>query len=411
MKKLKTIIGSLCLLFASPARGEVYFVADLAGLGCVDGSPREATVIDGTDATDCSTGLGTTEVKCLCLDGAWIGVATGSGGGGGGYTTCQEEGSSLTQRSTINFVGSSITCADAGGKTVCTLTDATGQSITLDLGDDGGNDSTALAEVAPVNDYYGVLTEPSADKLEIDLGKIVPPGLDATSEPAPTWECEFDGDICSGTMVGLGTTSNPVSGTLDPLATVTGDPLYSYTYRDGQLCLQSDESSGQTIALYWARTPDTDATMLVRFFWQSRGQGAGEGNPQIGYFLSADRTCTSNCAEADLFTGGGTAGYQPRVYVRNTGTYSIVAGSTMENRTFNPTSGWLVLWKDSNVYRYGTFYDRDELVTPSETTVTKTGTTTFEELHVRIATANDLPSLIFCVDYIKYWDAIVTEFY
>lgn len=41
------------------------------------------------------------------------------------YATVEEEGSALTQRSTINFVGSSITCADSGGKTVCTLTAGT----------------------------------------------------------------------------------------------------------------------------------------------------------------------------------------------------------------------------------------------------------------------------------------------
>lgn len=49
-----------------------------------------------------------------------------------------------------------------------------GTSITLDLGDDGGNDSTALSEIATANDDYGVVTEPSADKMLIDFAKVAP---------------------------------------------------------------------------------------------------------------------------------------------------------------------------------------------------------------------------------------------
>lgn len=37
------------------------------------------------------------------------------------YTTVEDEGSGLTQRSTVNFTGSGVSCADSGGKTVCTI--------------------------------------------------------------------------------------------------------------------------------------------------------------------------------------------------------------------------------------------------------------------------------------------------
>lgn len=43
--------------------------------------------------------------------------------GGGGHTI-QEEGSSLAQETILNFVGANVTCADSGGKTVCTITGA-----------------------------------------------------------------------------------------------------------------------------------------------------------------------------------------------------------------------------------------------------------------------------------------------
>jgi hypothetical protein len=38
-----------------------------------------------------------------------------------GYNTIEDEGTPLTQRSTINFVGSGVTAADSGGKTVVTI--------------------------------------------------------------------------------------------------------------------------------------------------------------------------------------------------------------------------------------------------------------------------------------------------
>ncbi|MDX2074737.1 MAG: hypothetical protein SFX19_10325 [Alphaproteobacteria bacterium] len=53
-------------------------------------------------------------------------AASGGGGGGGGYETIQEEGSGLTQRDTINFVGAGITAADDAGNSRTNVTlDAT----------------------------------------------------------------------------------------------------------------------------------------------------------------------------------------------------------------------------------------------------------------------------------------------
>jgi hypothetical protein len=48
-------------------------------------------------------------------------------GGGSGYTTVENEGTPLTQRSTINFVGAGVTATDDGsGKTIVTITGASG---------------------------------------------------------------------------------------------------------------------------------------------------------------------------------------------------------------------------------------------------------------------------------------------
>lgn len=44
--------------------------------------------------------------------------------------TIQDEGSSLTQRSTVNFTGSGVSCTDSGGKTVCTVSGGGGGGLT-----------------------------------------------------------------------------------------------------------------------------------------------------------------------------------------------------------------------------------------------------------------------------------------
>lgn len=69
-------------------------------------------------------------------------TVTISGGGATGYQTVQEEGSGLTQRTTLNFIGSAVTAADDAGNTrtnvtmdamVNSLADQTATSGTLEI--------------------------------------------------------------------------------------------------------------------------------------------------------------------------------------------------------------------------------------------------------------------------------------
>jgi hypothetical protein len=65
------------------------------------------------------------DTECLCYDLTtttfeWL----PSGGGAGSGHTIQEEGVSLTQRDTLNFIGDAMTCVDATTKTNCTLAPA-----------------------------------------------------------------------------------------------------------------------------------------------------------------------------------------------------------------------------------------------------------------------------------------------
>lgn len=76
-----------------------------------------------------------------------INISGQSVAGGSGYSTVEEEGSPLTQRTTLNFVGGGVTATDSGGKTVVTITgSASGSSgtTTVDFGAfPGKSDTTA----------------------------------------------------------------------------------------------------------------------------------------------------------------------------------------------------------------------------------------------------------------------------
>lgn len=70
------------------------------------------------------------------------GVTVTLGAGTGSYNqTIEDEGVAVTQRSNLNFVGAGVSCADSGGKTVCTISSggSTGNwTFTGDAADDSG---------------------------------------------------------------------------------------------------------------------------------------------------------------------------------------------------------------------------------------------------------------------------------
>lgn len=72
-------------------------------------------------AIDCRSNM-----TCTVDGGVLLLSSSGGGGGGssdfdGGYNVVQDEGVSLTKRTTLDFTGSGVTCADTGSKTQCTI--------------------------------------------------------------------------------------------------------------------------------------------------------------------------------------------------------------------------------------------------------------------------------------------------
>jgi hypothetical protein len=75
---------------------------------------------EGVDSATCPAGQ---TFSGLTVSGGIITFAGSctSIGGAGGYTTIQDEGTSLPQRSTLNFTGAGVTCSDDGTKTNCNI--------------------------------------------------------------------------------------------------------------------------------------------------------------------------------------------------------------------------------------------------------------------------------------------------
>lgn len=141
--------------------------------------------IDDTDppsGSDCpsdvvcqSKGASTWGVYGCDTAGNWQTIA--GSGDGVGYDTVADEGAALTKRATVNFTGAGVTCTDDSGnsRTNCEITGSGGGSaVVLDLGDDGTDESSGITEIATASDTNSIFTEPSPDKLHIDVSKAWP---------------------------------------------------------------------------------------------------------------------------------------------------------------------------------------------------------------------------------------------
>jgi len=238
---------SLCLI-SQPARAAGLEVTTVGKLPtCTNGSPWAIAVVDGNSATDCSTGSGTTEVICACLDGTRTALGAGGGAPDIDSVTGQTAWDTAATKTTADLTFSGVEAdfeagasegfprlaqsttpptgacdaaaevgriyydtdaTDATAGTLCTC-DADGvggyawdcamggtTGLILDLGDDGSNEATNLLEIATTNDDYAVVTEPSANKALFDFAKVPPyQQYDPDRRPGSCAYCdEFLGD-------------------------------------------------------------------------------------------------------------------------------------------------------------------------------------------------------------------------
>jgi hypothetical protein len=110
--------------------GPVIFNIEVADLPNPCAPDRPYWVSDGNDSEDCTLGGGSSQVICTC-----------------------------------DAAGTGYTALSAGGATVY------GDPVILDLEDDDANESDGLVELATSGDTNSIFSEPTADKLLIDVSQ------------------------------------------------------------------------------------------------------------------------------------------------------------------------------------------------------------------------------------------------
>jgi len=206
------------ILLATPAIADTDKIS-LANLpACTAGNPISLWVLDSVDANTCDPEqLGTSDAHCCCANGAWASCA-GSGSGGG--------------------------------------------NVTLDLGDDGGNDSTAIAEIATIRDRYGIVTEPSADKALFDFAPIDDRYLAGPPASPGTPDDEFDSGTLNGKWTAVGGCS---PGTADPYAIQGTDfSIYDLSFRPGWLTIQVADDTNDVCQFYQEYTIQDGSGVYVK---------------------------------------------------------------------------------------------------------------------------------------------------
>lgn len=129
-------------------KGGVVLAGDLSGTAASpsvvdDSHTHTGTTISALDTSDITTGTlgqargGTGAGALTCAAGERLtsngtayscsAVVTQA------YATVEDEATPLTQRSTVNFTGAGVSCADSGGKTVCTISSGGGGGGTSPL--------------------------------------------------------------------------------------------------------------------------------------------------------------------------------------------------------------------------------------------------------------------------------------
>lgn len=128
-----------------------------------------------------------------------------------------------------------------------------GSSPLLDLADDGSNESAGLAEIATTGDTNSIFTEPSADKLLIDVSKAWPTATTATVGDSAT------AFFSSGVLeVGIGGTGLSTVAAGSVLAANTADTISAVTSASGLKVLQNN--AGTTS---WAATTGTGSVVMA----------------------------------------------------------------------------------------------------------------------------------------------------
>ncbi len=206
--------------------------------------------------------------------------ATPSGSGGGsGYTTVQDEGISLVNRSTVNFIGQSISCVDNAGTltTDCTVTSAGGGGSSLAVKLNGVTVSSPTAVINLLAPFLAVLTGGATAQLAIDTTSAS--GLITNSSATAT----FFPIISSTTLLTISSaTANYL--TLSSAAATYVNKLSPLT--SGSTSYIQNTNTLQTGSTFYVSSGTVSGPLsLYGSFYVDRPDLGGNGSNRVTYFM------------------------------------------------------------------------------------------------------------------------------
>lgn len=215
--------------------------------------------------------------------------ATGGGGGGGGYDTVLEEGSSLTQRSSLNFIGAGITAADNSGSS------RTDVSLDGDLNALAGLSSTGVV-ARTATDTYATRTLTGGGGVTVSNGNGVSgnPTLGISAKRAIWVPVDLISPFASS---GCAAVAN--------LSVGAGKPDYRYAAFDatsseyGAFSIafpKGWDESTVTAVFYWSHASTSVDFGVV---WGIAGYARGDGESLIVAFAN-ERTAIDTGGTADV---------------------------------------------------------------------------------------------------------------
>lgn len=270
---------------------------------CKDGTTAPATCSVGECFFDTDASAGSNLQLCTATN-TW---STVSGSGGSGYSTVQDEGSSLTARSAIDFTGAGVSCADTGAKTQCTISGAGSGDITA-----VGDCTTGDCFTASSGNNSLVFEGATADTIETTLTATDPTGSDKTiTLPNETGTVCTTGSICSGTVTYQ---AGPLSGdvvTSGAVATIQANSVALTTDTTGNYAAGDAEAGNATgvactdcVALTTETTGNYVATITPGTGISGSSSTEG-GTPTIALKYTDTLVSNSLAIDEGVFTGGG----------------------------------------------------------------------------------------------------------
>jgi hypothetical protein len=211
------------------------------------------------------------------------------------------------------------------------------------------------------------------------------------------YDDEFDSTTLDAKWTPASVVGSFTSGSIDYSANLT-DPIYDLTTCPGWLMMQSGSTSvasGSIATLTQSYSPSTDGTFFVRMGVQSRGISAS--NEGAILFKIFDSTDTDEYIQFGLARSTGNA--FAACYVSNNGV--LTSGSELAGGNGNVNGPfYIACWKKGNVYRFG--HQHDGATFSYFGLLTKTGVVDFDRIQILFYNANETPSWIDGVDFIRY---------